>query len=256
MGHRVPVTTAAPTQVMRVMSFNLHHGVGADGRLDLERSAALVEACAADVVAVQEVDRHLGPRSDFVDQPAWLAERLGMDVAYGVNVERPPATPGAPPRQYGTALFSRTPLVWWRNVALPLPVGGEPRGLLEALVDVGDLIVRALGTHLQHDSARGRAAQADVIAAVAAASREPVVLLGDLNAAPHAPELASLDATLVDAWESAGDGPGRTFPSTRPRTRIDYVMTSPDLPALAAAVVAGDASDHLPVVADLALPGA
>jgi endonuclease/exonuclease/phosphatase family metal-dependent hydrolase len=240
---------------VRVMSFNLHHGVGTDGRLDLGRSAALVEACAPDVVALQEVDRHLGPRSRFADQPAELAERLGMDVAYGVNVEWPPREPGAPPRQYGTALASRTPLVWWRNRALPLPVGGEPRGLLEALVDVDGTVVRVLGTHLQHDSAAGRAAQVEVVAAVAAASREPVVLLGDLNAVPGAPELAALDGVLVDAWATAGEGPGPTFPSRRPRARIDHVLTSPDLRAVAAAVVPTDASDHRPVVVDLAPPG-
>jgi endonuclease/exonuclease/phosphatase family metal-dependent hydrolase len=244
------------TGSVRVMSFNLHHGVGPDGRLDLERCAAIVEACAPDLVALQEVDRHLGARSGFVDQPAWLAERLGMAVAFGANIDLGPGDGDTPHRQYGTALLSRHPIRWWRNTPLPAPLGGERRGLLEALVVVDGRPLRALATHLQHDSAAGRAAQVMAVEAVVAASAEPVVLLGDLNAAPHAPELASLDATLVDAWESAGDGPGRTFPSTRPRTRIDYVMSSPDLPALAAAVVPGDASDHLPVVADLALPGA
>ena len=238
------------------MTFNLHHGVGTDGRLDLERSAALVEAGAADVVALQEVDRHLGPRSGPADQPALLAARLGEDGAYGVNVTWPPRTPGAPPREYGTALLSRTPIVWWRNVALPMPLGGEARGLLEALVDLDGTVVRVLGTHLQHDSDAGRAAQVDVVAAVASASREPVVLLGDLNAEPGAPELAALDGVLVDAWAVAGDGPGLTFPSTRPRMRIDHVLASSGLVPTAAAVVATDASDHRPVVVDLTLTSA
>lgn len=63
------------------MTFNLHHGVGIDGRLDLDRVVALVEATGADVVALQEVDSRLGPRSAFVDQPLWLARRLLLDVA-------------------------------------------------------------------------------------------------------------------------------------------------------------------------------
>ena len=246
----------AVSATVRVMSFNLHHGVGSDGRLDLERAAALVEACAPDLVALQEVDRRLGARSDFVDQPAWLAERLGMEVAFGANIDLGPTERGTHRRQYGTAQLSGHPNRWWRNIPLPLPLGGERRGLLEALVVVHDRPLRVLATHLQHDSAAGRAAQALAVEAVAAASAEPVVLLGDLNAAPHAPELATLATVLVDAWAVAGDGRGASYPTHRPRLRIDYVMTSPDLVVEAAAVVPSDASDHLPVVVDLAFPSA
>ncbi|MGH9282586.1 MAG: hypothetical protein ACRD0S_06575 [Acidimicrobiales bacterium] len=45
------------------------------------------------------------------------------------------------------------------------------------------------------------------------------------------------------------------YNAATPHARIDYVMSSGNVVARTAAVVTTDASDHLPVVADLALPG-
>ncbi len=39
------------------MTYNIHHGEGTDGKLDLERIAALIKQEQADIVALQEVDR-------------------------------------------------------------------------------------------------------------------------------------------------------------------------------------------------------
>lgn len=110
-------------------------------------------------------------------------------------------------------------------------------------------------THLQHDSQLERLAQVDSILQLLATSNESVVLLGDLNATPNTPEIAGLTDSLVDAWVTAGVGDGFTFDAATPHARIDYVMSSGKVVARTAAVVTTDASDHLPVVADLALPG-
>lgn len=235
------------------MTFNLHHGVGMDGRLDLERAAALVEASGADVVAVQEVDSHLGPRSDGVDQPLWLARRLMADVAYGATIVLPGRSPGDPPRRYGNALLSRRQLHGTRAEVLPSPPRAEPRGYVTATVEVAGRRVRVVATHLQHDSPSGRRPQAHALAVEVAASPEPVVLLGDLNATPGAPELAPLTGPggLVDAWAVGGAGDGATFPSDAPRMRIDHVLVTPELTVTAASVVASAASDHRPLVVDL-----
>ena len=88
-----------------------------------------------------------------------------------------------------------------------------------------------------------------------AATEPPVVLAGDLNSRPGWPEARRLTDVLVDAWATAGHGPGYTFDTRRPHTRIDYVLSSDDLVARAAAVVRSQAADHLPVVADLQSAG-
>jgi endonuclease/exonuclease/phosphatase family metal-dependent hydrolase len=243
-----------PDRPVRVATFNIHHGTGLDGRLDLERIAAVIEAGAPDIVGLQEVDRHFGERSQFVDQATWLAERLGMNVVFGANLDLAPPVPGAPRRQYGTALLTPLKIREWRNTLLPRQ-GGEQRGLLEALVKVRGTPVRAFTTHLENSSQAERRAQVDAIRAHLAPVQESVVLLGDLNATPASPEIAAITEDLADAWATAGEGDGFTFDAATPHARIDYVLSSPDVVARTAAVVSTDASDHLPVVVDLALPG-
>lgn len=93
---------------------------------------------------------------------------------------------------------------------------------------------------------------------------EPLVLLGDLNAAPMNDVYQMLTAELVDAFREAGWGLGHTFPTTGGRfrgipypdrlVRIDYVFHSAHWAAEAAWVGEWDGvSDHRPVVAQLRL---
>jgi endonuclease/exonuclease/phosphatase family metal-dependent hydrolase len=237
---------------VRALTFNIHHGVGLDGVHDLERVARVIEGAAADLVALQEVDRHLSPRSGYLDQAGWLADRLGLDMAYGPVVDLGPAAegPDGARRQYGIALLSRLPLREPRNLLLTRPRGGEQRGLLGAVVDVDGRAVRAFCTHLQHRSRTERLAQATQIAESMAAGTGPIVMMGDLNARPGEPEIAPLIDILDDAWVVAGDGAGFTFDTSTPYARIDYILTS-ELAARSAEVLPTDASDHLAVVAVL-----
>lgn len=247
--------TLAAERELRVASFNIHHGVGLDGVLDLMRIAAVVEQTGAEVVGLQEVDRHWSARSNFVDQATWLAERLDMHLAFGANLNLDPPAPGAPRRQFGTAILSAHRIRATTNTLLPRPLGGEQRGLLEVQIKVRGIPVRVFNTHLQHDSQVERLAQVERIRQVLATANESVVLLGDLNATPDTPEIAGLTDLLVDAWLTAGVGDGFTFDAATPHARIDYVMSSGNVVARTAAVLTTDAADHLPVVADLALPG-
>ena len=247
--------TLAAERELRVASFNIHHGVGLDGVLDLMRIAAVVEQTGAEVVGLQEVDRHWSARSNFVDQATWLAERLDMHLAFGANLNLDPPAPGAPRRQFGTAILSAHRIRDTTNTLLPRPLGGEQRGLLEVQIKVRGIPVRVFNTHLQHDSQVERLAQVERIRQVLSTANESVVLLGDLNATPDTPEIAGLTDLLVDAWLTAGVGDGFTFDAATPHARIDYVMSSGNVVARTAAVLTTDAADHLPVVADLALPG-
>jgi endonuclease/exonuclease/phosphatase family metal-dependent hydrolase len=237
-----------------VATYNIHHAADVNEQLSLERIAAEIDATGAEVAGLQEVDRHWSARSEFVDQAQWLAKRLRMHVVYGANLDLEPLTPGAPRRQYGTAILSEFPIREWRNTWLPRPENGEQRGLLEAVIKVRGERVRVANTHLQHNSAVERTAQTQRIMELLAPAREPVVLVGDLNARPADPELAPLWTRFQDAWTLGGVGDGFTYPAEAPSARIDYVLVTPDLRVSEATVRSTLASDHLPLVAEIALP--
>jgi len=246
---------AAPDRTVRVMSYNIHHGQGVDGRLDLPRIAAEIRESGADVIGLQEVDRHWSGRSAFVDQAAELARMLRMHVVYGANLDRDPLQPGEPRRQYGTAILSDAPIHDWRNTLLPRTGNLEQRGVLEALITVRGVPVRVFTTHLQHNSQAERIAQIAAVREIIGVPAESVVLTGDLNARPDTPEIAAITQGLVDAWAEAGVGDGYTLSAENPFARIDYVLHSADVVARSATVLSTVGSDHLPVTADLVLSG-
>lgn len=251
---------AATPAALRVMTFNMHTGIGEDGRLDLSRTAAVIRDNGADVVGLQEVDQHWAARSEFRDEAAELAALLDMRVFFAPIYELPPLIAGAPPRRYGVAVLSRIPIVYSENHPLtrlstqdPNPVPAPMPGFAEAVVlsRIGPVHIYVTHLDFRPDPAVRAAQVADTLRIL---DRDHLgarqVLLGDFNAEPAAPELAPLRDRLHDAWAGNPD-PGLTYPSTTPVKRIDYVTASANLRVRHAEVVPSDASDHRPVLADL-----
>ena len=52
-----PPTFAPVSRTLTVLTFNIHHAEGTDGKVDVARIAKLIEDSDADVVGLQEVDR-------------------------------------------------------------------------------------------------------------------------------------------------------------------------------------------------------
>ncbi len=254
---------------LRLVTYNIHHGVGGDGRHDLVRLAGLLARSQADVICLQEVDRHFGDRSEQVDQALLLAEALDRELVWGPAIDRPPPVPGAPPapgaarRQYGNALLSRLPVL--DGAVLALPGDGEPRSAVTALLALDGTAVTVLATHLTTRGPSDRAAQAAAVAGLLPADG-PAVVAGDFNCLPTAAELAPLRARLADGWQQAAVRSDRagwrfwqrerglTHPARRPRGRIDQVWVSPQVRVTRAEVLDGSAcSDHHPLQVDLAI---
>ena len=228
---------------LRVMSYNIKHGRGNDGVIDLERAAAVIEAAGPDVVTLQEVDQGCG-RSGGVDQAAWLGQRLGMEPRFGPFMDYDGG-------RYGMAVLSRLPIVASEN--LVLPPGAEPRSALSARVRMGDgTEVVVVGLHLYATESE-RLAQARAVVEAFAEERAPVVLAGDLNSEPGSPVLRLFE----QAWTHPDKGEDRlTFHAQRPEREIDFILYRSAIPARAAFVDVLDeplASDHRPLLLDLML---
>jgi endonuclease/exonuclease/phosphatase family metal-dependent hydrolase len=239
--HRSPAADPQPLTV-RVVTYNVHHGEGTDGKLDLPRLAGVIAALKPDLVALQELDVKTR-RTGHVDQPAKLGELTGLHVAFGKAMDFDGG-------QYGNAVLSRFPIRETRTHALPTADGHEPRCVLEVRVRPGDggPAVTFLSTHLDHKDTPLRIRQAERIAALYADATGPVILAGDLNAVPDSPPVRALRG-----WNDLTAGRGLlTSPSTRPKRQIDYVLARPAgrvAATEAKAVEEGVASDHRPVLA-------
>jgi endonuclease/exonuclease/phosphatase family metal-dependent hydrolase len=244
---------ARPARPLTVMTYNIHHGAGIDGVLDLERIAQLIEQSGADVVGLQEVDRHWDVRSNWVDQPAWFGQRLHMHYAYAANLDLPPVNPGEPRRQYGTLMLSKYPIKNFTNTFLPLYPTGEQRGLAVADLKVRGADLRFANTHLTSNNNAERLEQAQKVLQLLGGSKTPTLIVGDLNATPTDPEIKTLTAVYDDTWAEVGVGPGYTIEAGNPTKRIDFQLHSAGLTPVKAAVPVTPASDHLPVVASFTL---
>ncbi|WP_299958215.1 endonuclease/exonuclease/phosphatase family protein [uncultured Modestobacter sp.] len=250
---------------VRLVSFNVHHGVGDDGRHDLPRLARLLADADPDVICLQEVDRHFGDRSEHVDQAELLARALDRELVWSASIDEPGRAGRSERRQYGNAVLSRLPVL--TSHVHRLPGGGEPRSALRSLVQLAGATLWVTTTHLSSAAAADRAVQAAAVADLHTDPAEPAVVVGDLNAAPDAPELAALRVHLADAWELAAQrsdqsgrfslhaGQGLTHPARRPRVRIDQVWVSAGVGVRGARVLDGSgASDHHPLLVDLQVP--
>ncbi len=221
-----------------VLTYNIHHGEGTDGRLDLERIAQLIQAAGADLVALQEVDRGV-TRTQRRDLPAELGKLTGLTPLFANNY----AFDGG---EYGNAILTRYPVRWWSNHHFQMIRPGEQRGLLQAVVDVKGREVVFLSTHLDHrpDDAERLSCVPEILSALSAQGTRPVLLCGDFNDTPESRVIARLSEAFRDGWAAVGQGPGPTYPSEGPVKRIDYIWLRGPVQPVSAEVITSEASDH------------
>lgn len=245
---QVPEAKPATSLTLRVLSYNIHHGEGVDGRLDLPRIARTILAADPDLVALQEVDR-VTTRTERVDQPAKLAELTKRQVVFGANL---PLQGG----HYGNAVLSRLPIARWQNHLLPSFGGGEQRGVLSVELMLpdghGQLLLLASHFDFRRDHAE-RLASVEAISKLAESQpRLPALLAGDLNAEPSSVAMQA----LARHWVIANREARPTSPVERPTRQIDYVWYRPAGRWRVVECRVLDeklASDHRPILAVLEL---
>ena len=197
-----------------VITYNIHHGVGVDNKLDLEKIANVVKMENPDVVAFQEVDVKT-KRTRRLDEPKILGDLAGFKSFFGKSI---PYGGG----EYGNAIITRD-----RNAILinhfPLP-GKEPRSLLaiQARTAMGTPYILAC-THLCLDEAN-RIKSTEIINNWVRGLPFPTILVGDMN--------CKTDSTpykkFTEVWDSTwGAIPLPTFPAKKPTSAIVHCLTYP-----------------------------
>jgi endonuclease/exonuclease/phosphatase family metal-dependent hydrolase len=251
-------------QNLRVMTYNIRHGRGLDDRVDVERIARVILEADADLVALQEVDCGV-ERSGKVDMMSKLSELTGMAYAFGKNLDYQGG-------EYGNGVLSRFPILCAQNLRYRMIRPGEQRGLLHVVVEIDGGELAFISTHIDYrpDDAERLMNIEEIYEAAQSCAPRPVIVCGDFNAPPGSRAIALMKRDFFDVWELAGNPAGGTFPATDGTKRIDYIFVSrhrqekivpvgqlslrnmsPALEATKARVIHSNASDHLPVVAEL-----
>jgi endonuclease/exonuclease/phosphatase family metal-dependent hydrolase len=221
---------------MRLLTYNVR-----SLRDDGAAVARVIRAARPDVVAIQEAPRFLRWRSTC----AALARRSGLVVVGGGR----PAAANLLMSSLAVDVESTRDVLFSKDFRL------HQRGAVLAVLRLGGIRFAVAGTHLDLAEAPRLRHIAELDGALTGfvPPEVPVIVAGDVNDQPGSPSWQRLTEARVDA-----DPGGFTYSAANPRRRIDGVFADPALTVVHAEVIDSPdvtiASDHRPVVVELALP--
>ena len=226
---------------MRLLTWNIHGCVGTDGRHAPDRIAEVIDAVTPDLIALQELDVR---RDDAGAVFASLNDHLGDHVVEARTLQEGVGW-------YGHVFASRWPVVDVEVHDLSVR-RREPRKAIEATVATPGGRLRVVAVHLGLQRAERRQQLARLRPLIE--RRDPAsvatLLVGDVNDWPWS---RITDWRLRGAFRPSPAPP--TFPAGWPVLALDRVWCRPHslLQSVDAERRWPRASDHLPLVAELAL---
>lgn len=256
-------TAEREKKIIKVLSYNIHYGVGTDSQKNLQRIADVINKLGPDIVGLQEV-------SDST-MVAELAALTGMAGFFGASTEIEPPNLyrllgiSVPKSQlyYGDAILSKHPMKFLGNLSIP-SASSSRYEVMCVDVDISKLAgeetkIRFVNTHFDYletiGSKEARKASVEVIEKAFFFEQVPLAILtGDLNVIPKSEPIQLLEEK---GWVYENKGKELfTVPVAAPIKQIDYVLPRPkerwkviDVHAIQDSV----ASDHLPILMHLEL---
>ena len=140
-------------KTFRVMTYNIHVGVGTDKKLDLQRIADVINRERPELVGLQEVDRGV-KRTEGKDEIAELAKMTNMNFAFAHNLDYQGG-------QYGVAILSRFPILAMDHRKYENRREAERRGMIRVEVNIEGKTISFVTTHLDYQFEDGRLFEAE-----------------------------------------------------------------------------------------------
>lgn len=255
---------AQNTKTIKILSYNIHYGVGMDSQKDLKRIADVINKLNPDIVGLQEV-------SDS-SMTAILGELTKMNAVFGPSIEK--ETPNlyhlldipVPQSQlfYGDAILSKHPFEYVGNLSIPSASSSRYEAMCTDVNLSGiygeDTHIRFINTHFDYlETISSKVARKGAVEVIETAFFDgsnalPAILTGDLNATPQSEPIELLQTR---GWvTNISEKNLLTVPSVKPKKQIDYVMVRPKQKWRIIDVKVIDeplASDHLPILMTLEL---
>jgi endonuclease/exonuclease/phosphatase family metal-dependent hydrolase len=237
------------TKRLKLLTYNIHSGIGTDRRYDLGRIEKMLREENPDIAAIQELDRRMY-RTSGDDQSTLLASRLGVNDFFCTTR---PIGDGA----FGMAVLSPFPVRHKHEYDLSFHPQREPRFCLRVDVEIEpDTIIHVFNCHLGLMTRERRFQRRQMLSEAILLSEDlhhPVVLMGDFNDRPIPVVHGGLRKHFIDAFNAAGKRWGPTFKAGPIPLRLDHIYVNPGIRVIDCWVrsdqLARTASDHRPVIA-------
>jgi endonuclease/exonuclease/phosphatase family metal-dependent hydrolase len=226
-----------------VMTYNI------EGHASLLKSQHMLEIAETinkyhpDIVGINEAHRGTW-QARFGNHVTQLAQLTGMHAAFGSSYRFLGG-------DFGNAVLTRGTIV--STDVHELPGTGEPRTLMENVVQINGGTIEFYVTHLQAWASlgsEGRDLQLQCVGDYIGASGHPYILTGDLNAPPESEEVAKFLKASHMAFAGNPAEPSHKVMEQR----LDYILTDQGWQVRSARVLDEGPSDHRPVLAELVHP--
>lgn len=229
-----------------IATYNIQIGRGMDKKYDLNQTAEAIRQLGAETVILNEVDVKTA-RSNGDDQPAILAEKLGMNYAFGYASKRKGGV-------YGNAVLSVHKVEKLDVIDIPAN-GSESRSALVVKIHAPKPYY-VIATHFSFEqTSKIKAVRLKCVDLLAKYIKDkkyyPVLFGGDFNSYHNSEVIRRVQS---HGFKIVNDLSGKmlSYPSRKPRRLLDYLCIYPadSVSAENVRVINTQASDHCPVAAD------
>jgi endonuclease/exonuclease/phosphatase family metal-dependent hydrolase len=226
-----PIPASAGAAGLRVLEWNVHHGVGSDGRSNLDRIATWIARINADVVFLNEVEKNTSWGNE--DQPASFEALL--EAKTGRNWYRMFTQEFGDwsANGKGHLILSVYPIDAVSRIGITPSDGLKGAGAAgEASITVNGRNISLVIAHLDPESQTMRLTQAKEVIGWAVSYAENRIIAGDMNAWPDQSSIAEFAKTYNDSWAMAASrGTAESVAGVSPigatrSGRIDYIFYS------------------------------
>jgi endonuclease/exonuclease/phosphatase family metal-dependent hydrolase len=234
---------------LKLLTYNIHSGIGVDKRYDLSRIHRVLEEEKPDIAAIQELDCRMW-RTSYEDQSTALATRLEANTFYC-------ATRPIEKGSWGMAVLSHFNAVQQCEYDLSYQPHREPRFCLRVDIEVdAGKVLHVFNCHLGLGTRERSFQRTKMLSDAILLSEDlhhPVVLMGDFNDRPIPVVHRGLRRHFKDAFTATGKYWGPTFKAGPIPVRLDHIYVSPGIRIIDCTVRTDNltkiASDHRPVIA-------
>lgn len=128
--------------ILKIITFNVAHGKGMDGIVDIKRQAEIIKKYKPDIVFLQEIDMYTKRAGDR-NQIREFSKELGLQycsMESNITLEE---------GYYGDGIISRFPIDFSTNYLMPLTdINHEQRGILRNKISFGTTKINLFSVHL------------------------------------------------------------------------------------------------------------